>query len=84
MKHRYTLFILIPIFLLLFQNNSYAQLDFGDAPPPYPTLFANNGAYHMVGMLFLGNLIDSDVDGQPNIQSSGDDNMSFHWQHVYC
>jgi len=74
MKRRYILFILIPVFLFLFQNISYAQLDYGDAPDPsYPTLFANSGAHHIVGTLFLGNQIDADVDGQPNIQSTGDD-----------
>lgn len=54
MKRRYILFILIPVFLFLFQNITYAQLDFGDAPDPsYPTLSVNNGPNHIVGTLFL-------------------------------
>ncbi len=50
------------------------QLDFGDAPDPtFPTLLANNGARHILGNLFLGNRIDAERDGQPNLQALGDD-----------
>jgi hypothetical protein len=74
MKNRFILFIITPIFLLAFGIPSYAQSDYGDAPDPtYPTLTINNGANHMVGPLFMGNQIDVDVDGQPNMQSTGDD-----------
>lgn len=59
-----------------------AELDFGDAPDPriatagqYPTLFANNGARHLiVPGLMLGQVIDGELDGQPNYQALGDDN----------
>jgi hypothetical protein len=49
--------------------------DFGDCPDdPYPTLLANDGARHIVDNLtFLGALIDSETDGQPNIPATGDD-----------
>jgi len=49
--------------------------DFGDAPAPYPTLLANDGARHDVGAgwVFLGNLIDAELDGQPNATATGDD-----------
>jgi hypothetical protein len=50
-------------------------LDFGDAPDPtYPTMFANNGARHLVdGTIFLGALIDTEADGQPDATATGDD-----------
>jgi hypothetical protein len=49
--------------------------DFGDAPDPtYPTLAASNGARHfIVPGMFLGNLIDGELDGQPNAAATGDD-----------
>jgi len=51
------------------------ELDFGDAPEPtFPTTYANNGARHiLVPTIFLGPLIDSEVDGQPNASATGDD-----------
>jgi hypothetical protein len=56
------------------------QLDFGDAPdslesPRYPTLFANNGARHVISDsgLFLGSRVDGDRDGQPRPAGLGDD-----------
>ena len=50
-------------------------LDFGDAPDtPYPTLLANNGARHIVVPgIYLGALIDSEPDGQPDATATGDD-----------
>ena len=53
------------------------EMDYGDAPDPgYPTLAASNGARH-INMpsvpIFLGNLIDWEMDGQPNAQANGDD-----------
>ncbi len=50
-------------------------LDFGDAPAPYPTLFAANGARHVVtgsGPL-LGALVDTESNGQPTAGATGDD-----------
>ena len=50
------------------------ELDFGDAPDPkYPTLRVSNGARHVVGPMFLGQVIDSELDGQPNVSATGDD-----------
>ena len=51
------------------------ELDFGDAPDrPYPTLLANNGARHVVNpAVFMGALIDSEPDGQPDPVAMGDD-----------
>lgn len=51
-----------------------ATNDFGDAPGPYPTMLANDGARHtMVRNVTLGNLIDAELDGQPNPTATGDD-----------
>jgi hypothetical protein len=49
-------------------------LDYGDAlDPAYPTLFTNNGARHnVVPGVMLGNLIDTEIDGQPNSTATGD------------
>ena len=49
--------------------------DFGDAPSPYPTLLANNGARHTrVPGVFLGGTIDAELNGQPDPNALGDDN----------
>jgi len=51
------------------------ELDFGDAPDPtYPTLFSNQGAGHyIVQDFYLGVRVDSERDGQPNADATGDD-----------
>ena len=50
------------------------ELDFGDAPDPtFPTLYASNGARHWIAQgIFMGALIDSEMDGQPNANATGD------------
>jgi hypothetical protein len=50
-------------------------LDFGDAPAPYPTLLADNGARHMIPSLYyLGATApDYEPDGQPDPDALGDD-----------
>jgi len=60
------------------------ELDYGDAPESpvalgrYPTLFASNGARHILdGTLYMGTVptdVDSDPDGQPVPAGLGDDN----------
>jgi hypothetical protein len=59
-------------------------VDWGDAydnwqTPVYPTLQANNGAHHVIvpGM-FLGNIVDPEPDGQPNLAATGDDTDIFY------
>ncbi len=49
--------------------------DFGDAPgDSYPTLLADNGARHtIVEGIFLGQGVDAETDGQPNLDADGDD-----------
>lgn len=50
------------------------NLDFGDAPPPYPTTLKDNGARHVIDQkLRLGLLEDSEADGQPHPDAKGDD-----------
>ncbi len=49
------------------------QLDFGDAPAPYPTTLKDNGARHVPGSVRLGLLIDTEQDGQPDAGALGDD-----------
>ena len=53
-------------------------LDFGDAPDPtYPTLYANDGARHLIPAtptVYLGAVApDLSVDGQPTAAADGDD-----------
>jgi uncharacterized repeat protein (TIGR01451 family) len=49
--------------------------DFGDAPDPtYPSLFASNGARHLLGgSVFLGNCVDADADAFASATADGDD-----------
>ena len=59
----------------LFTFGFKASLDFGDAPT-VPTLMANNGAGHMiVSGVYLGSKIDAELDGQPSVNSLGDDTL---------
>lgn len=47
--------------------------DFGDAPAPYKTSTADNGASHtVVSGVALGNMVDTEVDGQPSVGADGD------------
>ena len=61
---------------MAFALTGYAeQRDWGDAPDPtYPTLSTSFGANHQIVQGFcLGNVIDSEADGQPNANATGDD-----------
>jgi PKD repeat protein len=49
-------------------------LDFGDAPLSYGTMKADNGASHLIDpVIFLGENIDDEPDGQPDVNAEGDD-----------
>jgi hypothetical protein len=49
------------------------ESDFGDAPAPYPTTLANDGARHRAFTpLFLGERVDPNDDGQPSALATGD------------
>ncbi len=47
-------------------------LDFGDLPSTYDTLFANNGARHLVNGLKLGLIVETESNGQPTSDATGD------------
>lgn len=48
--------------------------DFGDAPSPYPTTMAKNGARHTVKTgIYLGQALSRDADGKPSSGADGDD-----------
>ena len=47
--------------------------EFGDAPAPYPTLQEEDGAQHLANGPRLGNLRDTEEDGQPSVAANGDD-----------
>jgi len=47
--------------------------DYGDLPTPYPTLEADNGAFHFIKPnLFFGDKVTPDIDGQPEPNANGD------------
>jgi hypothetical protein len=52
-----------------------AARDFGDAPSPYPTLLADDGARHriVINGPALEDSPDAEFDGQPNSDATGDD-----------
>jgi len=59
----------------LFTFGFKASIDYGDAWG-VPTLTANNGAGHMiVPGVYLGSLIDAELDGQPSVNALGDDTI---------
>lgn len=47
--------------------------DWGDAPAPFPTLFADGGPLHAVTGLRLGSCVEAEVNGQPTGGADGDD-----------
>lgn len=47
--------------------------DFGDAPDSYQTLRENDGPFHRLSGLTIGDTIDEDADGQPDTSAVGDD-----------
>ena len=51
---------------------SVDSLDFGDAPPTYPTLRVDDGARHAAIGPRLGETRDLESDGQPSTSASGD------------
>ncbi len=47
-------------------------VDFGDAPSPYPTTLAEDGARHMAAGLMLGSTRDSEADGSHSATAQSD------------
>ena len=54
-------------------NDIGLRTDLGDAPAPFPTLLADDGAYHLPVGPILGELRDVELDGAPDIDALGDD-----------
>lgn len=54
-----------------------AAVDYGDAPSPYPTLLADDGARHTITGLYLGSRVDAEADGQPGGNSTDNDGVVF-------
>jgi len=53
--------------------NDTCEFDFGDAPAPYPTSLADNGARHRaLSGLFLGHRIDPNANGVPSAAATSD------------
>jgi uncharacterized repeat protein (TIGR01451 family) len=53
---------------------SVQPMDFGDAPTNYPTLLTSNGARHIISDgVYLGNGLNQDADGKPDVAANGDD-----------
>ncbi|MFT7639927.1 MAG: hypothetical protein ACI9G1_001665 [Pirellulaceae bacterium] len=50
-------------------------LDFGDAPAPYFTTAADNGASHAATGPYFGSLRDAEADGQSTLAANGDDSI---------
>jgi len=55
--------------------NDDGAMDYGDAPSPYPTLLADNGARHRqtTPNLYLGSRVDTEPNGIPSADATGDD-----------
>src|SRR5262245_31643567 len=70
--------IVFGFLLLLVPQTHFAQviapvLDYGDAPAPYPTKLAQDGARHVISSrIFLGKAIDAEADGLPSALADGD------------
>jgi hypothetical protein len=60
----------------LFTFGFKASIDFGDGWG-VPTTMANSGAAHMIvpGGVYLGSLVDAELDGQPSVNGLGDDTI---------
>ncbi len=58
---------------VVFGGPSTSSVDFGDAPAPYPTLRAGDGARHIASGARLGVNVDGEADGQPSSTALGDD-----------
>ena len=61
-------------YMVMIQHEDELERDFGDAPDPYPTLLANNGARHVISAgVYMGAGVDAEPDGQPDPHARGDD-----------
>lgn len=65
-------------YMIYIGDQTQTNFDFGDAPENasgnYPTTLAHNGANHIiVPHIFLGNIVDTEPDGQPDVHADCDD-----------
>lgn len=58
--------------LEVLETRTLLAADFGDAPVPYPTLLADNGARHEELGPMLGATRDTEADGTPSAAADGD------------
>ena len=65
--------VLLLTLVLLTQQGVMAQTDRGDAPAPFPTLSADNGASHAAMGPTIGAFRDTEADGLPTVGADGDD-----------
>ena len=61
---------------VLYTDEYESKFDFGDAPDlGYGTSISRNGAKHLYNpLVYMGERLDTDVDGQPHFEAGGDDN----------
>jgi hypothetical protein len=58
--------------------NDDGTLDYGDASTSYPVLLSQNGARHQIVQgMYLGSRVDTEGNGQPSAQATGDDTLLF-------
>ena len=71
---------LFSFFVLCIPEFETEEQDFGDAPAPYPTLNANNGASHVATSTTatprFGAVVDREANGLPSANADGDDTDS--------
>ena len=69
---------ILGLILMICQTPAGAQnMDFGDAPDPYPTKLSDSGPRHnIVTDVYLGICVDGESDGQPSEFSKSDDENS--------
>lgn len=62
-----------------FDFGNSQSADWGDAPAPYPTTQANNGASHgRLAGLHFGDTWDAEPDGTPSFNADGDNNSNLN------
>ncbi|MCA9247362.1 MAG: VCBS repeat-containing protein, partial [Planctomycetales bacterium] len=61
-----------PLGIELLEQRTLLAADFGDAPAPYPTTLADNGAQHEATGPMLGPTRDAEADGVPSSAADGD------------
>ena len=60
---------------VVYFGNKVLPRDFGDLPEAYGlTTLSENGARHLPGNLWLGSIVDQELDGQPSLDARQDDN----------